>query len=875
MIEFSLNGLWEFFILTEGTDVNLCCCPYTVVVPGSWRETPGLENYEGAGLYRHRFMISGQQAEMVGLICFAGAFRSAEVYLNRVFAGEHRGFQAPFEIDVTGKLRAGENVVEVRVDSRRPKGELFGLGSVFELVPFHFDGLFRGVTLCLSERTAAEGLYTLVEGDTALFLFDIRSAEFTRAVIEYSVSDVSGTICVGYFKADLIPGIQQVRHAQPLHLFSLWSPETPVLYDVKINVTCGGKSDQTNCRTGFKHLETRGRVFRLNGDPYYLLGYGDDFVFPGGFPFTADKTFYYYGLRRAKAYGFNEVRCHSHVPFDAFLDAADEIGMLVQPELALANIPREMLTPENSVLYLKQWEEMIRAFRKHPCIAIWCGGNEMEWGYPFSSELYRKAKELDPYRPVQSTDGNFMSCDVDETFDCAGICPAEYTDYLPYRELNGMFMRDDCGKPQTVHEMGNYTTVYDIRELTRYTEYKPSKLKHMTEIAAGAMKERYEIAYRNSLSLQKLCHKLNIEKARLSPYFCGYHVWTLTDFYDLTQGILNAFYEDKAFTAEEFASFNRQSVLLWDHESVVFRAGEKVRIKICLSRYGSGKPLEGTLTLRLSTGACLREARRFAGHGPMEAAVWEVSLPDADREMEYTLSASFEGENIRIENKWSLFAVPQVRLHSDKEIYIHYLSRHLVEGAGVPVRHFTIPQPIGSEQLIITDCLYGGMLEAVERGSSMLLLTRPGMFKHMTAHNSFKSPWWEQGKIWYLNASNNAQISCQIEDHPANSMLPYHGSWKLDLFGLVEQADAVDLDELGLDVQPLIYGFSTELHRMAYVFTFALEKGKVTVCSLNHSRKDITDPAVDYVLKSLINKCMSDDYVPEKKITRQLLTGVL
>ena len=251
----------------------------------------------------------------------------------------------------------------------------------------------------------------------------------------------------------------------------------------------------------------------------------------------------------------------------AALQAYDTLGLLIQPELALANISRELLTPENSRIFLSQWRELILAYRHHPCIAAWCGGNEMEWGLPFSREMYDMAKQPDPYRPVITTDGNFMACDVEDTQDYAGIVPGEYTDYLPYRELDGMFMRDECGKPQVIHEMGNYTTAFDIRDAERWAGCLcPSKRVAAMQKTVREKDRRtlYDVALQNSFALQKLCHKLNIEKDRLSPAFSGYHVWTLTDYYETTQGLLSSFYEDKAFTAAEFAVLNAQCVLLWD-----------------------------------------------------------------------------------------------------------------------------------------------------------------------------------------------------------------------------------------------------------------------------------------------------------------------
>ena len=137
----------------------------------------------------------------------------------------------------------------------------------------------------------------------------------------------------------------------------------------------------------------------------------------------------------------------------------------------------------------------------------------------------------------------------------------------------------------------------------------------------------HDVALQNSFALQKLCHKLNIEKGRLSPAFSGYHVWTLTDYYETTQGLLSSFYEDKAFTAAEFAALNAQCLLLWDTPCYVFRAGERAQLRFKLSRYGSDAPLSGKVTVELCGVAEKSASVTLTGHGVLPLFECSFSLP--------------------------------------------------------------------------------------------------------------------------------------------------------------------------------------------------------------------------------------------------------
>ena len=873
----SLGGIWRVYpcdgqgrIIEPG---------YDITVPGSWKSLPEMAEHQGWVCCRTVFSLSETDVGQWTLLRFGGVCRKARVYLNDRFVGEHDGLQAPFRLDVSDAAASGKNRLDVYVDSRRPEDDYLGFSSIYELIPLRFDGIYDQVTLETGPGEALTGLYTPIEPEAgkALFLLDTLSRQPgpVDVRIELTLSLEGRASWSDSFSARLLPGASQIALEAPLSCFELWSPEHPALYQVRAELTAPSGRDTLRASAGFKQLETRGTDFYLNGQPIYILGFGDDFVYPEGFPPAGDADFFKRRLLRAREYGFNYARCHSHFPLEAYLDAADQAGVLVQPELALANLPREWIGEKQAARFLEEWRGLIAAYRGHPCVAAWCGGNEMEWGFPFSRELYSMAKELDPFRPVQSTDGNFMACDVDDTFDFAGIVPAEYTDYLPYGELRDMFRRDRCGKPQVIHEMGNYTT------LPSADETAPSGKN--AELIRASRSRFHETQYRrlreNSLALQKLCHKLNVEQARLSPDFCGYHLWTLVDYYGTTQGLLDGEYRDKAFTAGEFARINAQTVLLWDAQSRVFPAGEEARIDLYISRYGSDTPLSGVLRASLAWGdepvGEWSVPARFSGHGLFPAAEIHATLPLSGAEREYTLCASFRWDGGQIENQWSLFAVPRVSLRRDREIYIHYLSRHLVEGQGVPVRHFTIPQPIGPGQIVVTSHLYGGMLESAERGAALLLLAGEDTFRETSLRNSFKSPWWEAGPIWYLNHSNNDQAACVVEDHPAASMLPYSGAWKLDLFWALEQAPAVNIDALGLDVEPVIYGVNTRMERLCYLFQFALGQGRVVVCSLNHLRRDVEHIEVDYVLKSLINYAMSPACSPRKRLTGAQLREAL
>ena len=894
MKRISLSGMWGFQPVPPPADgatgqEEFLHPPRSfddmMMVPGSWRIDPKYRDYHGRAWYGQTFSLDALRARKCAQLTVGGVFRYATVFVNGTKAGFHAGFQSAFSVDVTGLLLEGENKIWILADDRQDRTfDIMGGCSVFETSEVLLAGIYEPVALEFKEAVFIRDLYApYSRADNAINLslvVENRTEKTAQVDIFVRIVDATGVPILCVEKSLIVENAQEPLAFQlPAKEFALWSPEHPTLYDIEATLVCGGVSEVLTQRTGFKQLEADGTDFVLNGHPYYLLGYGDDFVFPTTcLPDAVNKDYYMPLLRRTKEYGFNTARHHSHFPFEAYLCAADEAGLLVQPELAIANIPIAAFNDQNKKLFLSEWEALILRNRHHPCIMAWCGGNEMEWGVPFEDELYEIAKRLDPYRLATATDGNFMACDVTSNQDYSGICPAEYTDYLPYGELSEMFTRDCSGKPQIVHEMGNYTTMPTIDDLPKFKDalLRPTMLDdyaaHVTKSGKEAL---YRKMYPNSLTLQKRCHKLNIEKARLSPYFCGYHVWTLIDYHNTTQGILNGFYEDKAFSAEEFSRFNRQSVLLWDADNVVFEAGKKASLRVMLSAFGEEELTGARLILSLSDGQKIEIRRDFTGHGLMEAAVWEPELTADSRARKLTFSARLLFDGGEIANDWPLWIYPEAEIGGDKEIFIHYLSRHLFEGSERPVRHFTIPMPLDEKNLIVTSVFYEGMLKAVANGASMLYLARDDAFHAMQKRNSFKTPWWQQKNIWYVNHSNNQQVCGMLEDHPGIQAIPHDACWDFNMFELVEQRHAVRIDELGFEVDPIVYGLDNELNRLSYLFEFAYGKGKILVSTLNFEREAMKFSAVQFTARSIINYCMTDAFAPKISVSPEALLASL
>ncbi len=120
----------------------------TMRVPGDWnRQFADLGYYEGLAWYHRRVERPAGWAGRRAFLYFEAVNYEATVYWNGEEVSRHEGGFTPFCVEVTGRIKAQNDLV-VRVDSsRRPDG----------LPPGHFDwfnygGITRSVWLVLAPK---------------------------------------------------------------------------------------------------------------------------------------------------------------------------------------------------------------------------------------------------------------------------------------------------------------------------------------------------------------------------------------------------------------------------------------------------------------------------------------------------------------------------------------------------------------------------------------------------------------------------------------------------------------------------------------------------------------------------------------------------
>lgn len=150
-------------------------------------------------------------------------------------------------------------------------------------------------------------------------------------------------------------------------------------------------------------------TFRINGKPIFIQG--SNWVCPKIFTGTLTKEDYDIQLKWVKKANMNMVRSWGGaiVNKEPFFELCDEYGILVWQEFPLGCNYYDA-TKKYLATLKNESEAIIRRVRKHTCLALWCGGNElfMQWSMMTMQEkalrlLDSQCYLLDPDTPFIPT----------------------------------------------------------------------------------------------------------------------------------------------------------------------------------------------------------------------------------------------------------------------------------------------------------------------------------------------------------------------------------------------------------------------------------------------------------------------------------------
>ncbi|MBC7982156.1 glycoside hydrolase family 2, partial [Candidatus Parcubacteria bacterium] len=158
----------------------------------------------------------------------------------------------------------------------------------------------------------------------------------------------------------------------------LWSFETPFLYSMQIVLRAKDREiDRKTITFGFREIWTERDRFILNGVRINLRG--DSWHFQGAIQQTKEYAINWFEMCKEK--GLNFVRLHAEPHPEYYLEAADEVGILIIDETAIYGSGKNMAA--GHPVYIERCKNhvirLVKRDRNHPSIIMWSLQNEMRW----------------------------------------------------------------------------------------------------------------------------------------------------------------------------------------------------------------------------------------------------------------------------------------------------------------------------------------------------------------------------------------------------------------------------------------------------------------------------------------------------------------
>ncbi|PHR91841.1 MAG: beta-glucuronidase [Robiginitomaculum sp.] len=426
-------------------------------IPSSWlTHSPEMRHYEGLVWYTRKFEAHIDKNQRA-FLRFGAVNYSAKIYLNGKFIGEHEGGFTPFTFEITEHLLDGENYVGVGADSVRTNDSVPPPVTDWET----YGGITRPVRLIITPETFIDDAWIRLGKDGKIAADITLNGVNTSQEITVSIPSLGFTMQGRTDKA----GHWHGTHKAPKDM-SLWSPDSPTLYDVQIKTG----TDVLQERIGFRTIEVKGEDILLNGKPIFLRGISMHEEELGTNPSRIITEANARALLTEIKTGLNGnfVRLAHYPHSEITTRLADEIGIMVWSEIPVY-WRINWTNPETLAVSRAMLSDNIKRDRNRASIILWSVGNETPISEPrndFLRTLIADVRALDNTRLV-------TAALLTEKHDVNGTIVARIEDPLagdldvmaintydgwygpiPLAEVHEIIWESDLGKPIVFSELG-------------------------------------------------------------------------------------------------------------------------------------------------------------------------------------------------------------------------------------------------------------------------------------------------------------------------------------------------------------------------------------------------------------------------------------
>jgi hypothetical protein len=801
-------------------------------------------------------------------------------------AGGGNSLSAPHIYDLTGIATPGKHTVTILVDNSKlpPVGPAH---AVDERTQTNWNGIVGRIELQASCKLHIEEIrvYPDIANNQARLEVHIDNQTmyggFADIIVQgRSLSNEDPKVFTEIISPVLLNQGKSVHKVNYVFNgdYPLWSEFNPELIEISASIKAqdgnNWLADNKKVSFGMREFTSDERGFKINGNGVFLRGSQDCAIFPitGYAPMDKEAWMRLFGI--ARSYGINHYRFHSWCPPEAAFQAADDLGIYLQPELPNKS---DIGRPDRDEYLTKEGELIFKAFGNHPSFVMFTLGNELGRNQAYY-DMVEHFRNTDPRRLYAQGSNN-------ENYPGGDLTPAEGDDFwvtsqtVDERPVRGSYFQGDCSghvenqppstmvdydesivglkKPVVAHEIGQYQVSPDFSEIEKFTGVLKQRNYEIfrDRLEAANMLDQSDDFVKASGALAVICYREDIEASLRTRHLGGFQLLGLHDFTGqgtAPVGILNVFMQSKGLIKpEKWREFCSEVVPLLRMQKYTWTNKEIFAGEIEVSNFSPvdipGASIEWTV--RDEKGGIIHsgetEKEEIIQGALHKMGFFAFPLKGIASPQKLTIELSLKGT--RYTNHYNIWVYPDV-----------------VDNA-VP------------DGIMLSQKLDSGTKDYLMDGGSVLLI--PG---ETNESNSVKGAF--QTDFWCFPMFRRAAIRNNIEvapgtlgilcdpEAPALEGFPteYHSNWQW--WHLVKNSNPIILDKLPADYRPTVQVIDNFFrnHKLGLIFEMKVGKGKLLVCSIDLMNQQ-DKPEGRQLLNSILKYMDSSKFSPRDQISIEAL----
>jgi beta-galactosidase len=371
-----------------------------------WR----LPDNQGINWYRKHFDVAKEYETRKMFVEFEAADQVADVWINGVHLTKHIGSYLPLTVDITEHLKFGaDNVIAVKVDNREDRdipvyGNWISYGGLYRDVYLHVTDRLHITDAVYANKIAGGGVfvtYPLVTDSLAQIKIQTHllneNKELKACKIKTHLIDAENNLVATVDAAADINDGGDFTFDQFMNLteFQLWHPDHPYLYTLRSEIYDREELvDSFESRIGIRRIDfSHAGGFTINGERMVFMGTNrvQDYPYVAwAFPNSAQRR----DALLLKEAGFQYVRSSHNAQDPSFLDACDELGILVMNSIPGFQFIGGEKFREHS---FQNMRDTIRRDRNRPSVILWeLSLNETDFDSAFAERGMQIGREEFP-----------------------------------------------------------------------------------------------------------------------------------------------------------------------------------------------------------------------------------------------------------------------------------------------------------------------------------------------------------------------------------------------------------------------------------------------------------------------------------------------